>query len=102
MVDVLGLGAAVLAAVAVTSKYRPPVEGNVGLVRDAHKVSEAHNRWLVDADAGRMEHMARPGQQLSLCLEHEQQRSSGGHNAERLVRSIQDEGSRHAPRPTFD
>jgi hypothetical protein len=43
-----------------------------------------------------MKDSAGPAQQLGFGLEHEEKRTSGGNDAERLVSGVEDERSRHA------
>ena len=78
------------------AKYRPPVEGHVRLVGHFHEVGKPNHGRLSQVDPGRVVYPPGACQQLCLCLEHEQQRTPGGHNAERLVCGVEDERSRHA------
>jgi hypothetical protein len=95
VVDVLRLGTAVLATMAVPHENGAPIERDVALVRHSYKVRKPHDRGFVDHYVSRTEHPARCSQKLCLRLQDKEKSTPSGHNAEGLVTGIEDERSRH-------
>ena len=101
VVDVLRVGTAVLAAMAVTHEHRAPAERGAGPERHLHEVGEPDDRRHcertalgVELGVGRVHH-------LRLLLENQHDRAPHGDDAQRLIGGVQDERLCHAATPAL-
>jgi hypothetical protein len=95
VVDVLGDRTAVLATVAITSEYRPAVEGDSSLVRNPDVVGQPYHRRFREGAALGVKVATGDVDQLRLLVENQQKSPTGGHNTERLEAGVEDERSGH-------
>ncbi len=93
MIDVLGLAAAVLAAVTVPGEDRPARDRDAGLVRHPDIVDQSDDRRLGELRPGRVQVMARSVHEHRLVGQHQDERSPRGDDRERLERRIQHESA---------
>jgi hypothetical protein len=91
VIDVLGLGAAVLAAVAISHEHGSARHRDSGLMWHPDIVDELHDRRLGEDVAGGVQLPTAPLDQDGLLGQHENERSAGGDDRQRLERSIQHE-----------
>jgi hypothetical protein len=93
VVDVLGRTAAVLAFEVVSHEHGPAAERRPGPVRDLHEIVESNDAGGLDLEILRVEGDPIRMDDLGLALQREDERPTYSHDAERLVRRIQDKRS---------
>ena len=92
VVDRVGVGAAVLAAVPVAGHHGPPAEGDAPAVRHVHELAQPHDRRHRRRRCARRAARAPVSWTLSaFSAEHEHDGAPGRHGAQRLVRGVEHE-----------
>jgi hypothetical protein len=95
VVDVLGVGAAVLAPVPVAQEDGPAVEGHGPCVRNRDVASQPDHRGHVDRSGTRSPRLPELGHRVGGAPEHEHDPAPNGNHRQWLVAGIQYERSRH-------
>src|SRR5581483_9807335 len=99
VVDVLGVGTAVLAPVTVAGEHSPTVQRRPGAERDLYEVREANHRGHGERGPFRVQLLVGGVQDLGLLLQHEHHRPPNGHDAQRLVGRVEHQRLGHGSVP---